>query len=210
MRWLKHSKYGTKGARGVELLNHSAIIGWAALLAMAVLLGAASSGAAEIEGVEFDERVTAGERVLALQSVGLLRYRVIFKGYVAALYLEEGTSPEAVLEDVSKRLELEYFWSIAGEKFGPVAESVLERNLDARSLERLRPRVEALHEKYQDVKPGDRYAITYLPGEGTELAKNGVRLALVPGEDFASAYFGIWLGEAPLDRALRDQLLKER
>ena len=30
------------------------------------------------------------------------------------------------------------------------------------------------------------------------------------GEDFARAYFGIWLGEAPLDRGLRDQLLKAR
>lgn len=184
--------------------------GRAVLLATAVLLAATSSRAAEIEGVEFDERVTAGDRVLTLQSVGLLRYRILFKGYVAALYLEEGTSPGEVLEDVSKRLELEYFWSIAGEQFGPVAESTLERNLDARSLERLRPRVEALHAKYQDVKPGDRYALTYLPGEGTELAKNGVRLALVPGEDFARAYFGIWLGETPLDRGLRDQLLRER
>jgi hypothetical protein len=181
-----------------------------ALLALAVLLVAASSEAAEIEGVEFDQRVKAGERVLALQSVGLLRYRIFFKGYVAALYLEEGTPPEKVLENVPKRLELEYFWSIDGDKFGPVAESALERNLDAESFERLRPRVEALHEKYQDVEPGDRYALTYLPEEGTELARNGVRLALVPGEDFARAYFGIWLGEAPLDRGLRDRLLKAR
>ena len=192
------------------MVNDFAMTGRAALLALTVLLAAASSGAEEIHGVEFDERVTAGERVLALQSVGLLRYRIFFKGYVAALYLEEETSPEKVLEDVPKRLELEYFWSIAGEKFGPVAESALKRNLDARSLERLRPRIEALHEKYQDVKPGDRYALTYLPEEGTELAKNGVPLALVPGEDFARAYFGIWLGEAPLDRGLRDQLLKAR
>jgi hypothetical protein len=192
------------------MTDHFGMLGRATQLALAVVLAAASSGAAEIEGVEFDDRITAGDRVLALQSVGLLRYRIFFKGYVAALYLEEETSPEKVLEDVPKRLELEYFWSIAGERFGPMAESALERNLDAKSLERLRPRVEALHEKYQDVKPGDRYALTYLPEEGTELAKNGVRLALVPGEDFARAYFGIWLGEAPLDRDLRDQLLEAR
>jgi hypothetical protein len=182
----------------------------AALLALAVILAAASSKATEIEGVSFDERMTVAERVLVLQSVGLLRYRIFFKGYVAALYLGEGTPLEDVLENVPKRLELEYFWSIDGDKFGPVAKSALERNLDAESFERLRPRIERLHEKYQDVKPGDRYALTYLPEEGTELSKNGVRLALVPGEDFARAYFGIWLGEAPLDRDLRDRLLKTR
>jgi hypothetical protein len=177
---------------------------------MAILFAAASSGAARIEGVEFDERVTAGDRVLALQSLGLLRYRVFFKGYVAALYLEPGAPAASALEAVPKRLELEYFWEIDGEKFGPAAESVLERNLDPQSLERLRPQIEALHERYQDVRPGDRYALTYLPGEGTELAKNGLRLALVPGEEFARAYFSIWLGESPLDRELRDQLMKRR
>lgn len=182
----------------------------AAVLAVAILFAAAPSIAAEIEGVEFDERVTLGDRVLALRSVGLLRYRIVFKGYVAALYLEDGTPTERVLENVPKRLELEYFWSIDGEKFGPVAESVLERNLDANSLERLRPRLEMLHERYEDVNPGDRYSLTYLPDEGTELAKNGVRLALVPGADFARPYFGIWLSEAPLDRGLRDQLLGAR
>ncbi len=190
--------------------RHSKTTWKAALLMMAVLLAPAATRSAEIEGVEFEEQVTAGDRVLALPSVGLLRYRILFKGYVAALYLEEGIPPEEVLEDVPKRLELEYFWSIAGDKFGPVAEEAMERNLDARSLERLRSRVETLHQKYQDVEPGDRYSLTYLPGEGTELAKNGVPLALVPGEDFARAYFGIWLGEDPLDRDLRDQLLKER
>jgi hypothetical protein len=188
---------------------HSAMIAWAVPLVTAFLLAADPSGAGEIENVEFDERITVGDRVLELRSLGLHRYRIFFKGYVAALYLEPGTASAQVLEPVPKRLELEYFWPIGGEKFGPAADSVLERNLDASSLERLRPKIDALHQKYQDVEPGDRYALTYLPGEGTELAKNGVRLALVPGEDFARAYFGIWLGEAPLDPKLRDQLLRE-
>ena len=190
--------------------DHFSKLGRVTHLAMAVLFAAASSGAATIEGVEFDERVTAGDRVLALQSLGLLRYRVFFKGYVAALYLEPGATAASALEAVPKRLELEYFWDIGGEKFGPAAESALARNLDEESLERLRPQIAALHQKYEDVKPGDRYALTYLPGEGTELAKNGLRLALVPGEEFARAYFRIWLGEAPLDRDLRDQLMKKQ
>jgi hypothetical protein len=144
----------------------------------------------------------------SLSSLGLLRWSLLQGN--AALYLEPGAPAASALEAVPKRLELEYFWEIDGEKFGPAAESVLERNLDPQSLERLRPQIEALHERYQDVRPGDRYALTYLPGEGTELAKNGLRLALVPGEEFARAYFSIWLGESPLDRELRDQLMKRR
>ena len=70
--------------------------------------------------------------------------------------------------------------------------------------ENLRGKIDAL---YQDVEPGDRYALTYVPGAGTELAKNGEPLGVIPGADFASAYFAIWLGDDPIDASLRDQLL---
>jgi hypothetical protein len=63
---------------------------------------------------------------------------------------------------------------------------------------------------YEDVVAGDRYALTYRPDLGTELSKNGRHLRTIPGADFAAAYFGIWLGDAPLDDALRDQLLAPR
>ena len=46
-----------------------------------------------------------------------------------------------------------------------------------------------------------------MPGAGTELALNGSRLGIIDGTDFASAYFRIWLGDAPIDTRLRDQLL---
>lgn len=173
-----------------------------------MILLAGPSGAARIEGVDFEERVRVGDRELALRSLGLLRYRIFFKAYVAALYLQPEATPESALRAVPKRLEIEYFWPISGEDFGPVAEKVLARNLERDQLERLQPKIRALHDRYEDVRPGDRYALTYIPGEGTELAKNGVRLAVVPGEEFAEAYFQIWLGEASIDRNLRDQLLQ--
>ena len=69
-------------------------------LAVALMLTAASAGAGEIEGVTFADRVSAGDRVLELRSLGLLRYRIFFRGYVAALYLEESTPASDVLEPV--------------------------------------------------------------------------------------------------------------
>ena len=82
--------------RGVgEMSKHSTTIGRAAILTMAALLVAVSSRSAEIEGVEFAERITAGNRVLALQSVGLLRYRILFKGYAAAFPLRGRAPPRS-------------------------------------------------------------------------------------------------------------------
>jgi hypothetical protein len=166
-----------------------------------------NTNAATIEGVTFADRYQAGTTTLTLNNVGLLRYRVVFKGYVAALYLGEGVRPEDVLTDVPKRLELEYFWSIAGTDFGKAAEKILADNFPASQINTFRSRLDRLNTLYENVKPGDRYSLTYLPGVGTELALNGEAKGVIEGSDFAAAYFAIWLGAKPLDSSLKTQLL---
>lgn len=166
--------------------------------------------AATIEGVTFSDSYTSENTSLQLNNVGLLRYRILIKAYVAALYLGEGVQANAVLTDVPKRLELHYFWSINGPDFGKAADSILADNVPADTLHSLRSRLDRLHALYENVKPGDRYSLTYIPGRGTELALNGVSKGTIEGADFAAAYFAIWLGKKPLDSSLRDQLLAGR
>jgi hypothetical protein len=169
----------------------------------------ARAGAAEleeIEGVGFAGSVVAEDTPLELHSVGVLRWYFL-KGYVAGLYLGPEVAPEDVLADTPKRLELHYLYGIRGEDFGEAAWKLLARSLDRPALERIRARADHLASAYEDVEPGDRYALTYLPGVGTRLSLNGETRATIPGADFAAAYFGIWLGDEPLDEPLRDQLL---
>lgn len=173
--------------------------------ALALLLAAPVAGR-EIEGVDFPDSYRNGGTSLRLDCVGLLRYRVVFRGYVAGLYLPDDVPSSAALDDVAKRLELSYFWDIDAEAFGEVAQAVLERNLDPQTLASLRPRLDRINSWYRDVKPGDRYSLTYVPGRGTELALNGQPLGTVEGADFAAAYYSIWLGPKPIDDALKDQL----
>ncbi|MGH0030646.1 MAG: chalcone isomerase family protein [Myxococcota bacterium] len=176
-------------------------------LVVALLCLPAAAPAGSIEGVDFPDRFQAGDERLELKGLGLLRYRVVFRGYVAALYLDAQTPPSAVLEDVPKRLEIEYFWSIGGEAIRDAGAELLARNVAPRELAALRERVDRIGRLYRDVEPGDRYALTYVPGRGTELSLNGEALGIVPGADFAAAYFAIWLGEEPIDESLRRQLL---
>lgn len=161
----------------------------------------------EVEGVRFDRNSPAGDTSLELLNAVLLRYRVVFKAYVAGLYLAPGVSPERALEDVPRRLEIEYFWAIKGDDFRKVTFRGIERNVEPEVYAALMPSIERLNSFYRDVEPGDRYAITYLPGVGTELSLNGETLGVVEGADFAAALFSIWLGEDPLDRKLKDRLL---
>ncbi len=130
--------------------------------------------------------------------------------YAGALYLAPGVAPDRVLEDVPKRLVLSYFRAIQAGDFGKAALKVLADNVPEATIARLMPRIEHMHRLYENVQPGDRYELTYLPGVGTELSLNGVRKGVVEGADFASAYFSIWLGSDPINETLKEGLLHRR
>lgn len=181
---------------------------YTAMIAACTLLSlTARAGAREIEGVQFADRLTVAGTPLELNCVGLLRYMVFIKGYVAALYLGDGAQPDRVLTDVPKRLEIDYFYPIKAGDFARATDEWIAANVDAPTLANLRPRIDALNALYVDVKPGDRYSLTYVPGVGTELALNGKPRGAIPGADFAAAVFAIWLGPKPLDASLKSQLL---
>ncbi len=175
-----------------------------------VLLAASPSATAEIEDVTFPDEVRSEAGVLPLYGLGLLRYRVLFRGYVGGLYLPEGVEATRLFEDVPKALELYYFWDIEGRFFGEAADDILARSLPPDRFAALRGRLDQLHALYRDVEEGDRYRLTYSPGVGTTLALNGEVLGTIPGADFASDYFGIWLGDEPLNESFRDQMLRGR
>lgn len=163
--------------------------------------------AATIEKVHFADSVQAGNEALPLHGVGLLRYKKFIKAYVAALYMDGRTSPKDVLSDVPKRLELEYFWAIKGPDFGKKANEILKNSFPPETLSPIKPRIDQIHSQYRDVKPGDRYSLTYIPGTGTELALNQQKIVTIPGADFAKVYFAIWLGPESGNEDLKNQLL---
>ena len=168
------------------------------------------ANALTVENITFADSTTIGGKPVPLRNAALLRYLKVIKAYVAALYLPEGVKAEAVLSDVPKRLELSYLVSIQGPDFDKGAAPVLARNQTSAELSRLQGRLDKLNAAYRDVKPGDRYSLTYLPGRETELALNGSPLIVIEGADFAAAYFGIWLGRDPIDEKLKRNLLRER
>ena len=169
--------------------------------------GTSKVNGAEIEGIRFENSYETEEIRLKIQGEGLLRYLGVIKVYVGALYIEEGSSIEDVLSDKPKRLEVEYFHALKGEDFGVTTNKVIEKNTDALTLQRIRPQIDYHNSLYEDVQPGDRYSLTYIPGRGTELALNGKTKGIIKGADFASALFSMWLGEFPMNKPFKDQLL---
>jgi len=194
----------------LKTLRSKLVSGLCPLLLALLLFPPSPVQAVTVENVTFADSTAIGDKPVPLRNAALLRYLKIIKAYVAALYLPEGTKPEDVLTDVPKRLEINYLVSIKGPDFGKGAVPTLERNQTPAELAKLQDRIDRLNSTYRDVKPGDRYALTYLPGRGTELALNGPPLIVIEGADFAAAYFGIWLGRESIDDKLKRDLLKGR
>lgn len=162
--------------------------------------------AAEVEGVEFSETYVVDGKILQLAGAGLLRYWG-FKAYTGALYLEKGVPVDDILSDKAKRIELEYFRAIKGQDFGPATDKYIAKNVGVTTYERLRPQIEFHNSLYEDVQPGDRYSLTYIPGRGTELALNGEPKGIIEGSEFAAAVFSIWLGPKPMNNSFKNQML---
>ena len=161
----------------------------------------------EIEGILFEKTYETDGVKLRIQGTGLLKYLGFIKAYVGALYLEEGSSIKDVLSDKPIRLEVEYFHAFKGEDFGITTNKMIAKNTDAQTLERIRPQIDYHNSLYEDVQPGDRYSLTYIPGRGTELALNGKPKGIIKGAEFASALFSMWLGEFPMNKPFKEQLL---
>ena len=161
-------------------------------------------------GATFDNIVVQDRKELKITGTGMLTYLAIFKVYNAAFYLESGATLDEVLDDKAKRFEVAYLRSFDGEDFGEATYKALRKSISAEEIERLRPRIDYHNSLYESVAPGDRYAVTYIPGKGTELARNGKAVGVIEGADFAAALFSIWVGDNPIDQNFRQDLLGGR
>jgi hypothetical protein len=176
-------------------------------LSLILLTQPLAAGAAEIADIKFENQYTAPETGLELKGVGLLRYLGLFKVYAGAFYLEKGAPINDALSDRAKRIEVEYLRTFKGEDFGPATVEMMKKNVDKATIDKLRRQIDYHNSLYEDVGPGDRYALTYIPGRGTELALNGKPKGVIEGADFATALFSIWIGQEPIDESFKRQIM---
>jgi hypothetical protein len=180
------------------------------VVAALVLPVSVGQAAVKIEGVTFENSYRANDTLLQLRGYGLLRHFVFIKAYVGAFYMLPQEDAARALGPTPRRLELSYFHAISAADFAEATRQKIADNVTPEALEAIDEHLERFNGLYRDVQPGDRYALTYLPGKGTELSLNDIPLGRIEGEDFAAAVFAIWLGPAPIDEGFRDSLLGVR
>ncbi len=179
------------------------VMGW-------LLLSSGSAACAAKAGpAEFAERFESPSISMDLQGVALKKFLNI-KVFAAGFYLPMGFSSREALEDVPKRIEVAYLQPIPQKELARVTIKGIAQNVDPEVLQKLEQQIDKMNAIYQDVRPGDRYAITYIPGQGTRVAFNGQMRGTIEGADFAQAFFSIWVGKKPVDDVFRARLLGEK
>lgn len=178
-------------------------------LLAAALLGAAIAATPTAQAnrqPDFAPAVALGSERLAMRGSGTAYYARLFRVYEAALYAPAGSrTPDLVAGTAPRCLLIEYRRPVTRDIIVTAADTVLQRQ--AVALSALEARLHHLNAAYRDVDAGDRYQLCHAPGGDTRLSLNGEELIRIPGDDFAAAYFGIWLRDGAISEDLRSALL---
>jgi hypothetical protein len=187
----------------IRVMKHPRLV---SLLVLSCVAAVALAG--EVAGVKMPETVTVEGKALHLNGMGL-RTKVVFKVYVAGLYLEVPSKDSAavIAADEVKSMRLAILRSLKGSQVTEAIEEGFEKNSKAQ-LSALKPRLAKFAAMIPNVEKGDDILLTYAPGKGTVVTVKGVEKGTIEGKDFADALFSVWLGANPVQEDLKKDLLK--
>lgn len=181
------------------------LISLLALLLPAPSASAQASERVEVNGARFTTQLEVDGQPFHLVGHGLFRY-MIWDAYAGAYYQAPESRTPAPLDEIPRRLELEYFHAIEADDFAGVTRDRVRENLGEAGYRELLAGLNAFTRAYRSVEPGDRYALTW-SDEGLSLALNDEELYRGGDPALAEALFAIWLGASPLKEDFRDALL---
>jgi chalcone isomerase-like protein len=179
------------------------------IVASLVLLGADPGRAAEVGGVNVDDKTSLAGREVVLNGAGI-RTRVVFKVYVASLYLPQRASDlPAVLAQAPRRIQLNMLRTLQADQLVDALNEGLEANNSPAELTAVRKEIDQLSgimRAFKEVKEKDVIALDFVDG-ATRIGWNGEAKGTIPGAAFNQALTRIWLGDKPVQADLKRSLL---
>ena len=179
------------------------------LVGMLVGMLAAVAVAAEVAGVRLDDKVSVGAQELVLNGAGV-RTRVVFKVYVASLYLpQKATELAAVLAKSPRRIQLNLLRTLSADQLVEALNEGLAENNTAAELAAVKSQVDALAtimKSFKEVEEKDVITLDFVDG-ATRIGLNGEAKGNIGGDAFNQALTKVWLGEKPVQADLKKSLL---
>ncbi|RZL35749.1 MAG: hypothetical protein EOP35_12490 [Rubrivivax sp.] len=161
---------------------------------------------------KFEPTAQLGGSALQLNGKGT-RVRLVFKAYDMALYTAKRATTTAELFALPgpKRLQFTALRELPGTDLGRLFMRGISDNTPAAQLTRHTLSTTRLIEIFSGkpkLKPGDTFAMDFIPGKGTQFYISGQAQGEPVGDDeFFTLVLRIWFGDSPADTQLRDALL---
>ena len=130
---------------------------------------------------------------------GMALYRKFgFRILVAGLYWGHPESdPKVILGSDSPRKYVSHFLhNVSAKRIVDAWKRGLEENTPDAS-KTVRAQFQTLYGWLRDFHPGDEIVVTYLPVSGCKVEISGTEMGVIPGKEFADAYFAFALGPRP-------------
>lgn len=149
------------------------------------------------DGVSLPRRLDLEGHALILNGTAT-RKKFIVKVYVAGLYLpaRESDAEKILGADEPRHLVMQFVHDVDKGKMCNAWNEALANNTPDASAE-LKAQFETLCGYMEDIKKGEQFAFTYLPGEGTRVQVKGAARGTIEGKAFADALFKAWIGPKP-------------
>lgn len=137
------------------------------------------------------------QALLRLNGMALYR-KFTFPILVASLYWEHQESdPKVILgSDSPRRYVAHFLHGVSAKRITDAWKRGLEENTPDAS-EEVHAQFQTLYGWLRDFHPGDEVVVTYLPTSGCRVEMGGTEMGVIPGKEFADAYFALALGPRP-------------
>ena len=181
--------------------------GW--LVALSLVFLAMPAFALDVGGVKLDDKVMVGGQELVLNGAGI-RTRVVFKVYVASLYLPaKASDPTAVLAKAPRRIQMNLLRTLAPDQLvDALNEGLKENNSDAElaAVKAQTDQLMTIMRSFGEAKEGNVVTLDFIDG-ATVVGFNGTPRGTISGDAFNKALTKVWLGEKPVQADLKKALL---
>ena len=185
-------------------MRYRSLIAGAALVALSL-----PTLAAEVGGVKLPDGTSVGGKELVLNGAGV-RTRVMFKVYVAALYLPaKAADLSAALAQTPRRVQLTLLRNVGADDLVDALVEGMNANNPAATMAAVKPQTDQLvtvMKSIGEAKTGDVVTLDFVEG-GTRVGHNGKELGAIAGVPFNEALMKIWLGDKPVQADLKKAML---
>ncbi|CAM3642618.1 chalcone isomerase family protein [Polaromonas hydrogenivorans] len=166
----------------------------------------------DMAGIRLADPIDLSGAKLQLNGAGI-RYKAVFKVYVAALYLDKkaATPEEVYATSGPKRISITLLREIDSNELGKSFTKAFEENAPRTEMSRLIPGLIKMGQVFSALKTmpaGENFTIDWVPGTGTVISVKGKPQGEpIKEAEFFNAMMRIWLGTKPADWKLKDELL---